>query len=324
MLIRIARCVEGAFLPMAVAFSALALIWPTLFTWIAPYISQGLGLIMFGMGLTLSVGDFAGVAAKWRLALVGIVLQFTIMPGVAVALVWLLGLPPETAVGVVLVGACPGGTASNVITYLAGGNLALSVTLTLATTLLAPLVTPAVVAAYCGTHMAVDPWAMMASVFWIVAFPVLDGLLLRRLLRRRLEPVMAVLPSFSMIVIALVVACVVGLNRDTVLAFPGLVMAAVVLHNLSGFGLGYVGARLFSRDRADVVAIAVEVGMQNSGLGVALAKTYFTAAAALPGALFSLEQNLAGVALARWWRRGAALDAGRDVDQASSSGTRQP
>jgi len=310
MLIRVARYIEGAFLPMAVAFSALALIRPALFTWIAPYISQALGLIMFGMGLTLSVGDFAGVASKWRLVLVGAVLQFTIMPAVAVALAGVLDLPPETAVGVVLVGACPGGTASNVITYLAGGNLALAVTLTLATTLLAPLVTPAIVAAYCGTRLAVDAWAMMASVFWIVAFPVLDGLILRRLLRRRLEPVLVILPSASMLVIALVVACVVGLNRDTVLAFPGLVIVAVVLHNLAGFGLGFAGARLFSRNRADVLAIAIEVGMQNSGLGVALAKTYFTAAAALPAALFSLEQNLAGVALARWWRRAAARERG--------------
>lgn len=303
MLTRIARFVEGAFLPLALGFSALALVWPGLFTWLAPYISPALGVIMFGMGLALRVEDFVGLVPKWRLVLLGVFLQYSIMPGVAVAVAWLLDLDPQTAVGVVLVGSCPGGTASNVITYLAGGNLALSVVLTLVTTLLAPLLTPALVAAYCGTRLDVDALAMASTVFWIVAFPVLDGLVLRRLLRRRLEPVLAVFPSLSMVVVALVIACVVGLNRDTVLAFPGLVLAAVVLHNLAGFGLGWLGARAFTRDRADVAALAIEVGMQNSGLGVALAKLYFSPAAALPAALFSLEQNLAGVVLAKWWRR---------------------
>jgi len=303
MLTRITHFLEGAFLPMALAFSGAALLVPGLFTWIAPYISPALGLIMFGMGLSLTFEDFAALVPKWRLACLGVILQFTIMPGVAVLICWLLALPPDTAVGVILVGACPGGTASNVITYLAGGNLALSVTLTLATTLVAPLATPALVAWLCGAQVHVAFGAMVGSVFWIVAFPVLDGLILRRLLRRRLEPVLAVFPAFSMVVVALVVACVMGLNRDTVLAFPGLVILAVILHNLAGFGLGYAGARCFTRERGDVLALAIEVGMQNSGLGVALAKTYFSAAAALPAALFSLEQNLAGVLLARWWRR---------------------
>lgn len=304
MLTRIARAVEGGFLPMALGFSALALAAPGLFTWLAPYISPALGVIMFGMGLALTFEDFAALVPKWRLVGLGAVLQYTIMPGVAWLLTQGFDLPPEMALGVILVGACPGGTASNVITYLAGGNLALSVTLTLATTLLAPLATPAIVAWLCGQRVAVDFWGMVGSVFWIVAFPVIDGLILRRLLRRRLEPVLAVFPSISMVVIALVIACVVGLNRDTVLAFPGLAILVVVLHNGCGFALGYAGARAFGAGRADRIAIAVEVGMQNSGLGVALAKTWFTPAVALPAALFSLEQNLAGVVLAKWWRRG--------------------
>ncbi len=309
MLQNIARFIEASFLPVALACSALALVAPGLFTWLAPYIPQALGLIMFGMGLALTFEDFAALVPKWRLVVLGTALQFTVMPGLALALVTLLSLPPETAVGVILVGACPGGTASNVITYLAGGNLALSVVLTLATTVLAPLATPAIVYFLCKARLHVDFAAMVGSVFWIVAFPVLDGLVVRRLLRRRLTPLLALFPSFSILVIAAVIACVVGLNRDTVLAFPGLVIAAVILHNLGGFGLGYAGARMFTRDRADAIAIAVEVGMQNSGLGVALAKTYFTAAAALPAALFSLEQNLAGVILARWWRQGKTAPA---------------
>ena len=300
---RLAAAIERGFFPLALGCAAAALVWPWLFTWFAPFIPQGLGLIMFGMGLALTVERFAALVPKWRLVLVGIALQFTVMPAVAVAVATMLRLPTEAAVGVILVGACPGGTASNVITYLAGGNLALSVTLTLASTILAPVVTPTLVYWLCGSRLAVDFWAMVGSVFWIVAFPVFDGLVVRRLLRRRLEPVLAVVPAVSIVLIILIIACVVGLSRETVLAFPGMIVLAVVLHNLSGFGLGYAGARLFTRDRADAVAIAVEVGMQNSGLGVALAKTYFTAITALPAAIFSLEQNLAGVALARWWRR---------------------
>jgi len=303
MLETIAQAIEKAFLPIALVCSAAALAAPGLFTWIAPYLSPALGLIMFGMGLALTFGDFTALLPKWRLVVVGVALQFSIMPLMGLAVANLLALPPETAVGVILVGACPGGTASNVITYLAGGNLALSVTLTLGTTLLAPLATPAIVKLLCGTRLAVDFSAMVGSVFWIVAFPVLDGLILRRLLRDRLRPVLALFPALSILVITMVIACVVGLNRDTVLAFPGTAIVACTLHNLSGFVLGYAGARAFTRDRADAIAIAVEVGMQNSGLGVALAKTYFTAATALPAALFSLEQNLAGVVLAKWWRR---------------------
>jgi len=306
MLISIARRVERAFLPLAVGLSALAMVVPGLFTWIAPYIAPALGVIMFGMGLSLTFEEFARLVPRWKVVGAGALLQFTVMPALAWLLSRLFGLPPAAALGVILVGACPGGTASNVITYLAGGNLALSVTMTLVSTLAAPLVTPALVAGLAGARVHVDFWAMMASVFWIVAFPVIDGLILRRLLRRRLEPVLAVFPAVSMVTIALVVACVMGLNRDTVLAFPGTVILAVTLHNLSGFALGYAGACPFTASRADRIAIAVEVGMQNSGLGVALAKAYFTAQTALPGALFSLEQNLAGVTLAKWWRRGSA------------------
>ena len=303
MLVRIARRIEGAFLPLAMGLSALALAVPGLFTWLAPYIAPALGVIMFGMGLSLTFDDFARLLPRWRLVGIGAALQFTIMPGLAWLLARLFRLPPEIALGVIVVGACPGGTASNVITYLAGGNLALSVTMTLVTTLAAPLATPALVAGLSGARVHVDFLAMMGSVFWIVAFPVLGGLILRRLLRKRLEPVLAVFPAVSMLTIALVIACVMGLNQGTVLAFPATVILVVIVHNLSGFALGYAGACAFTRERADRIAIAVEVGMQNSGLGVALAKTYFTAQAALPGALFSLEQNLAGVALARRWRR---------------------
>ncbi|EPR35031.1 Bile acid:sodium symporter [Alkalidesulfovibrio alkalitolerans DSM 16529] len=295
--------IERGFLPLALGLSALALAHPPLFTWIAPHIALGLGVIMFGMGLTLDFSDFGRAFRNWRGAGTGIVLQYTIMPILAVAVSALLGLPPEAAVGLVLVGACPGGTASNVITYLARADVALSVVMTLVSTMLAPLVTPALVQLLLGHEIQVDFWAMVRSVFWIVLFPLLDGLIIRSLLRDRLRPVACIFPAISMVTISLIIACVVGLNQKTILAFPALVMAAVVLHNAAGFGLGYHCARLMGSDATRARTISIEVGMQNSGLAVALAGAFFGPAAALPGAIFSLWQNLVGVALARRWSR---------------------
>jgi BASS family bile acid:Na+ symporter len=205
----------------------------------------------------------------------------------------------------VLVGASPCGTASNVLSYLAGANVALSVVLTLASTMLAPLATPAIVHLLLGERVEVDFWAIAGSVFWIVVFPLVDGLVLRRLLRRlagrRLEQVLAVMPAFSILVISLVIACVMGLNRATLLAFPAAVMAAVALHNLLGLALGYGAARACRFPERDARAVAIEVGVQNSGLAVALAVQHFGPASGLPGAVFSLWQNVSGSVLARWW-----------------------
>lgn len=298
--------IERAFLPIAVLCSAAALVEPALFVWIKPHIAVGLGIIMFGMGLTLEVSDFMGVLPRWRLVLAGAFLQYTVMPLLALAASSLFGLDLEAAVGLALVGACPGGTASNVITYLAGGNVALSVTMTMVSTALAPVLTPAIVYALYDARIEIDFWGMARSVFWIVVFPLIDGLVLRRLLRHRVAALVRVFPSVSILTISAVIACVMALNRDTILALPLLVLGAVLLHNMAGFGVGYAAGRLLSKDHRDAITMSVEVGMQNSGLGVALANSFFSARAALPGALFSLVQNLVGVSLSRIWRRGAA------------------
>ena len=203
----------------------------------------------------------------------------------------------------VLVGACPGGTASNVITYLSGGNVALSVAMTFVSTMLAPILTPGIVWLLFHQRIDLDFAAMAMSVFWIVVFPLVGGLILRRLLRSRIQPLLKIFPSVSILAISLVIACVMGLNQQTLLAWPLLIMGAVVCHNLAGFGLGYAAARLIGSDARDARTLSIEVGMQNSGLGVALAHAYFSVQAALPGALFSLEQNLAGIVLARSWKR---------------------
>ncbi len=296
------RAIERHFLLIAVALSALALIWPPAFTWIRPHIPLGLGVIMFGMGLTLEFSDFQKVFKNFKLVGIGAVLQFTVMPLLAVGLSRLLGLPLEAAIGMIVVGACPGGTASNVVAHLARANVALSVTMTLVSTCLAPLLTPLIIYWAVGERVEVEVWSMVKNVFWIVVFPLVDGLVLRRLLKRWLTPFLLWFPSLSITVIALLIACIIGLNRQTLLAFPLLVFMAVALHNLGGLAAGYGVGRLLRCDEADSRTLAIEVGMQNSGLGVALASTYFGAASALPGALFSLWHNVSGITLSGIWR----------------------
>ena len=299
----IPRFIERRFLPIAVLMSALALAWPPSFTWVKPHIPLGLGIIMFGMGLTLDFEDFRDILRKWPLVGLGVGLQYVVMPGLAVGISVALGLPQEALIGMVVVGACPGGTASNVIAYLARANVALSVTMTLASTCLAPVLTPAIIYLLLERQVEIDFQGMVGSVFWIVVFPLVDGLVLRRLFRARMEPLLRYFPSLSIIVIVMLIACIIGLNRETLLAFPVLVLLGVALHNGLGLAAGYGVARLARCSERDARTLAIEVGMQNSGLGVALAVKHFGAAMALPGALFSLWHNLSGVALAQRWNR---------------------
>lgn len=295
--------VEKQFIVIATVLSAIALVYPPSFTWIKPHIPLGLGLIMFGMGLTLEFEDFRDILKKWKLVGFGMVMQFAIMPVLAVGISFVLGLPKAAMIGMVVVGACPGGTASNVIAYLARANVPLSVTMTLASTCLAPLLTPLIIYCILGESIQINLWAMVQSVFWIVVFPLIDGLILRRIFRSRLEPFLRYFPSFSILVIALLIACIIGLNQTTLLALPALVLVAVILHNGLGLGIGYGLARAVKCDKRDARTIAIEVGMQNSGLGVALAVKHFGTATALPGALFSLWHNVSGVYLAKKWRQ---------------------
>jgi BASS family bile acid:Na+ symporter len=215
----------------------------------------------------------------------------------------LFRLDPVTAAGLILVGSCPGGTASNVVCYLARGDVALSITLTSCTTLLAVVLTPALTLLYAGRTVPVPAAEMMRSILVIVAVPVVAGLLARGLLPRlvaRLEPI---LPLVSVAAIAVIIAAIVALNRERIAALALAVAAAVVVHNLAGLAGGYLLARLFGLPERERRTIAIEVGMQNSGLGVALAIQHFGAAAALPGALFSIWHNLSGAALAAFWAR---------------------
>ncbi|SDL47328.1 bile acid:Na+ symporter, BASS family [Maridesulfovibrio ferrireducens] len=294
----ICRLIERHFLLLAMALSAAAYIEPTLFTWLKPHIALCLGIIMFGMGLTLEVKDFASAIRNYKAVGLGVALQYAVMPILAVTLSSLLGLPQEAVIGMVVVGACPGGTASNVIAHLAKANVALSVTMTLISTCLSPILTPAIIYLVLNQQIEIPFLPMVESVFWIVVFPLVDGLVFRKLFRKKIDPIIHIFPSLSILVIALLIACIIGLNHDMLATFPVLVFVAVVLHNLGGLAAGYWGGRITGLSHQDSLTLAIEVGMQNSGLGVALATKYFGAASALPGALFSLWHNISGVYLA--------------------------
>ena len=302
-LARLSRFVGNTFAIWVLLFAALAYYSPDQYKWLGQYIVPLLGLIMFGMGLTLSKSDFAEVARRPRDVALGVCAQYLVMPGLAWALTKLLDLPPEIAVGVILVGCCPGGTASNVITWFARGDVALSVAITSVSTLLAPLVTPALIWLLASAWLPVDFAAMFWSIVQVVILPIVLGLLAQRLLGARVQAAVEVLPLVSVVAIVAIVAGVVAASQAKIAESGLLIMAVVVLHNGLGLALGYLAGRLFGLPLAQRKTLSIEVGMQNSGLGAALASAHFTPLAAVPSALFSVWHNLSGPLLATVYRR---------------------
>lgn len=271
-----------------------------------------LAVIMFGMGLTLRFDDFVRVARRPIAIALGTALQFAVMPLAALVIGTVLGMGPMLLAGFVLLGASPGGTASNVICYLARGDVALSVTLTTVSTLLAVFLTPTLTWFYVGRDVDVAVWAMLISVLKIVVVPVTFGVVINTVAGRWIEPFRQVFPLVSVAAIVLAIAIIVALSADRIPEIGAVIVLGVVLHNLTGLLAGYWGAALFGQDVRVRRTIAIEVGMQNSGLAVALASQFFTATAALPGAVFSIWHTLSGSALAGWWSRRAPLDADDD------------
>ena len=287
----------------AVVGTAGALVWPDSLTPLRSAILPLLGVVMFGMGLTLTVREFLEVARRPLLIAGGAVLQFGIMPFAAWAVGHAMGLQPDLLVGLILVGACPGGTASNVICYLARGDVALSITFTTVSTFLAILLTPALTWLYVGESVPVPVISMLLSILQVVILPVLAGVTVNRLFGAQLAFLRGAFPLISVAAIVLIIAIVVALNAGltAVLAWP--LVIAVMLHNSLGLAAGYSLPKLFGLDARISRTFAIEVGMQNSGLGVALATQFFSAAAALPGAVFSVWHNLSGSLLAAYWAR---------------------
>ncbi len=290
---------------LALLGAALALVWPAPFAAAGSAILPLLVLVMLGMGCTLTPRDFLVVAGRGRLVALGLALQYTVMPAAAWLVVALLDLPGDVALGVYLVGAASGGTASNVIAYLARGDVALSVTMTALSTLIALVAMPFWVDRLVGAEVALPAGELVATVAQLAVGPVLAGMLLRRVLGPRIASVEAALPAISALAIVAIVAIIVGLNAGRIMQVGPAVAAAVVLHNGLGLVAGYGLARLAKADPRSARTIAIEVGMQNSGLAVALALKLFTPAAALAGALFSVWHNVSGALLAAWWSRRA-------------------
>jgi len=284
---------------------ALAMVRPQWFTWFSgPWIPVGLGIIMLGMGLTLRFDDFRGVLRMpWAVA-VGFAGQYLIMPFLGWSLARLFQLETSLAVGLILVSCCPGGTASNVVTYLAGANVALSVVMTLCSTVAAVLMTPLLTAQLAGHYVPVDAWALFRSTLMVVLVPLLAGLTLHHAMPRLVHAVLPVAPLVSVIFITLICASIIGGSIAALQQSALAVAGAVTLLHAGGFGLGYLLARLCRLAPNDARTVSIEVGMQNSGLGATLARQHFASmpAAALPCALSATAHSILGSLLAGYWR----------------------
>ncbi|MDA1203223.1 MAG: bile acid:sodium symporter family protein [Verrucomicrobia bacterium] len=299
--------VSANWFPAWVLAAALLALWqPSLFTWFSgPWIVWGLALVMLGMGLTLNVADFAAVLRLPGAVALGFAAQYTIMPLIGWSVGKMLALPAPFAVGLILVACCPGGTASNVVTYLARGNVALSVLMTMCSTLAAVVMTPLLTGWLAGAYVPVDAWGIFLTTAQVVLAPILIGLLLHHQAPRLAGFILPAGPIMSVLVISLIVGSIIGQNATAIFAHGGQLLLAVSLLHGGGFFLGYIVGRLSGFDLGVARTLSIEVGMQNSGLGAVLAKTRFAAEplTAVPSALSSVCHSLLGSLLAAWWRR---------------------
>ncbi|MGO3151492.1 MAG: bile acid:sodium symporter family protein [Galactobacter sp.] len=302
---RSARVAVTVFPLLILVAAAIGFFLPDFGQKLAPGVNTYLGIIMFAMGLTLTLPDFALVAKRPIPVLIGVVAQYVIMPLLGFVVSWALQLDPALAAGVILVGCAPGGTSSNVITYLSKADTALSVTMTSISTLLAPIFTPLLTLWLAGQYMPVDAGDMALSIVKIVLIPVIAGLVIRLLFGKLVDKILPGLPWLSVVGISLVVIAVVSGSADKVVDAGLIVLLAVVLHNGLGYLLGYWVARLCRVPVRSARTTSIEVGMQNSGLAAGLAAKYFAPEAALPGAVFSIWHNLSGAVLAMYYRRSA-------------------
>lgn len=287
----------------ALLFATLGYLLPDYWTGLKPAILPLLVMVMFSMGMTLTWQDFQRALSSPKLVLLGLFLQYSVMPLAAWMLAGLFNLSNDLTVGMVLVGTTAGGTASNVITYLAKGDLALSITLTLCSTLLAIIAMPWLTWLYVGQRVPVPVWDMLLSLIKIVLLPVVFGTMLNAWQHALIKKIEPLFPMVSILAIAVIIAIVVSLNAQRFEAVGVILILAVILHNGSGLLLGYWITRFLGYDSRVARTLAIEVGMQNSGLSVALALKYFSPLTALPGALFSIWHNLSGSLLAAYWFR---------------------
>jgi BASS family bile acid:Na+ symporter len=293
------------------ACSGLALFYPQWFTWFSGrMIVWGLAVIMIGMGITLSIDDFRRVTRMPRQVMIGVAAQFIIMPFLGWGIARGLALEPALAVGLILVACCPGGTASNVVSYIARADVALSVLMTMCSTFAAVVMTPLLTKWLAGAYVPVDAWSLFINTVQVVILPVMLGVLLNRYTPRVVKIVLPVAPLVSVIFIALICASIIGANARTVLDSALPLFTAVALLHIGGFGLGYLMARIFKLPELSCRTVSIEVGMQNSGLGAVLARSTFPqmALAPVPSAISASFHSIIGSILAAWWRLRAARE----------------
>lgn len=297
----------GKFMALIVlVIAALALFVPVTCTWIQTgWVNYLLMIVMFGMGLTLKLEDFKLVFTRPKDIIIGCLAQFTIMPLLAFALGKVFGLDAALLAGVILVGTCPGGTSSNVITYMSKGDVALSVGMTSVNTILAPLLTPAITWLLLRTTVTVDPMNMFLSIIKVVIIPIALGFIINKLFGKVTEKLVTILPTVSVIAICMIVASVVSHNAEKIFSTGIVVFAVVILHNLLGYACGFGLGKLLKLNVAKTKALSVEIGMQNSGLATSLAGSAFPdlAMATVPGAIFSVWHNISGAILANIYNR---------------------
>ena len=300
-----------AIIALAVAIVALVFPGPVSAAVKTSYVNILLGIVMFGMGMTLKLSDFKVVFTKPKAVIVGILSQFVIMPVLAFVLAFAFQLPAELAVGVILVGSCPGGTSSNVMTYLAKGDVALSVGMTACTTIMAPIVTPLLVLLFAGQTVDVDVLEMFLSIVQVVLVPIAAGFLINYFFEKVAAACASVLPLVSVVGISLIIMAVVAANQAKLLTVGPLIILVVMLHNVLGYALGYLVGRALRLTKEQMRTLSIEVGMQNSGLASSLATVHFASMplAAVPGAVFSVWHNISGAVYANILARSAGAGA---------------
>lgn len=312
----------GKYFAILVMIAAvMAFIFPSSFIVFGSYVTILLGIVMFGMGLTLKPIDFKIVFTNPLPVIIGIITQFTIMPLVAFTLAYLLKLPPELAAGLVLLGSVPGGTASNVMVYLAKGNVALSVAMTSLSTMMAPLMTPLLLYFLAGQWLPVNPSALFMSILQVIIIPIVLGLIVQKFFPVIVEKGVTVVPLISVFAILIIVSAVTAANAGNVATAGVLVFIAVFLHNGFGLLLGYIAASIMGLNENDRRAISIEVGMQNSALGVTLATAHFSPLAALPSVWGAIWHNISGPILATFWANKAPIK--KTVKQQTVAPTKQ-
>jgi bile acid:Na+ symporter, BASS family len=292
-----------------VVAAGLALIFPEYFTQIGDFKLKGLivpllQIIMFGMGTTMGLKDFEAVVKSPKSVIIGLICHFTIMPIVGFTLANVFSFPPEIAAGVILVGCSPSGLASNVISYIAKANVALSITITACATLLAPVLTPALMKLLAGEFIEIEFFKMMIEILKIIILPIGVGLLVNKLFQKQIDTLNKYMPIVSMVGIALIICIITAAGRDSLLQVGMALVVCTLIHNLSGFLLGYWGGRILNLPEQDCRTVAIEVGLQNGGLasGIAL-QMGKVATVGLAPALFGPIMNITGSLLASWWSK---------------------